>query len=198
MTGTAEPEERNPEKRNTSTDVVDGLRVRREAPDDHEAIAQVVSAAFASPAEARLVEAIRASDNYIAELAMVAELGGRIVGHVMISDVGLDAAGGRQRVASLSPLAVAPAFQRRGIGAALVRAVTAEADRRGEPLVVLEGDPSYYGRFGFEHSVPHGIEMPLPSWAPPEAAQILRLGSYDASIVGRVVYPPAFDQVTGD
>ncbi|MEY2405696.1 MAG: putative acetyltransferase, partial [Acidimicrobiaceae bacterium] len=46
-------------------------------------------------------------------------------------------------------------------------------------------------------SVPHGIRIDLPSWASPEAAQVLRLRSYDPSIRGRVVYPPAFDEVTG-
>ncbi len=175
----------------------DGLTIRPESPDDREVIGQVVSAAFGSDAEARLVEAIRGSVNFIPELSLVAELEGQVVGHVMISHVGLeDSSGHRRRVASLSPLAVAPAVQRRGIGSALVRAACAEADRRGEPLIVLEGDPGYYGRLGFEHSVPHRITITLPSWAPPEAAQVLRLASYDPSLEGHVVYPSAFDEVT--
>ena len=41
--------------------------------------------------------------------------------------------------------------------------------------------------------MPQGIAIDLPSWAPPEAAQLLRLGRYDPSLVGHVVYPPAFD-----
>jgi putative acetyltransferase len=170
--------------------------IRPERPDDHPAIAQVVADAFGSEAEARLVDAIRASDAYLPELALVAELEGAVVGHVMISYVGLeDASGTRHRIASLSPLAVAPAVHRQGIGSTLVRAVTAAADERGEPLVVLEGDPAYYGRFGFEPSVPQGVAITLPSWASPAAAQLLRLREYDAALVGRVVYPPAFDEV---
>jgi putative acetyltransferase len=77
-----------------------------------------------------------------------------------------------------------------------VRAVAAAADDRGEPLVVLEGSPVFYGRLGFEHALPYGIEITLPSWAPPEAAQVLRLRSYDPALRGRVVYPPAFDAVS--
>ncbi|MSO78131.1 MAG: hypothetical protein EXQ79_00810 [Acidimicrobiia bacterium] len=77
------------------------------------------------------------------------------------------------------------------MGSALVRDVTARADARGERLVVLEGSPLYYPRFGFEPSAPLGIHITLPSWAPPEAAQVLRLAKYDPSIRGRVVYPPA-------
>jgi putative acetyltransferase len=168
--------------------------IRPERPADHRAIARLVADAFGSEAEAELVAAIRASDGYVPELALVAEVAGAVIGHVMISHVGLEGDDGTQRqIASLSPLAVSPAEHGRGVGSTLVRAATAAADQRGEPLVVLEGAPAYYGRFGFEPSVPLGVAIPLPSWAPPEAAQVLRLRHYDPAIAGRVVYPPAFD-----
>ena len=174
---------------------LDGVSIRAEAPAERDAIAEVVASAFGSPAEARLVERIRASSNFVPELSLVAELEGRVVGHVMISYVALHDGDARRWIASLSPLAVAPDSQGRGIGGALVREATGRADARGEPLVVLEGSPRYYGRFGFEHSVRHGIEITLPLWAPPEAAQVLRLRAYDPSLRGRVAYPPAFDEV---
>ena len=169
------------------------VTVRAERPDDREAITDVVAAAFGSPAEARLVEALRASTNFVPEWSLVAELDGCVVGHVMVTYATLRDDATEHRIASLSPLAVAPDFQGRGAGSALVRAVAARVDDDGEPLVVLEGSPSYYGRFGFEHSVPYGIHITLPDWAPPEAAQIMRLRNYDSSLRGHVVYPPAFD-----
>ncbi len=174
------------------------VTIRPEQQADYRAIARVVARAFGSPAEATLVEAIRASPEYVAELALVALEGDRVVGHVMISGAVLVAGDGPRPIAMLSPLAVEPSLQRRGIGAALVRAVTGRAEDRGDPLVILEGDPAYYGRFGFEHATPLGIDIHLPSWAPPEAAQVLRLPSYSPTLRGRVVYPPAFDQFAGE
>jgi len=111
----------------------------------------------------------------------------------MVSYVALHDEEVTRRIASLSPMSVARDVHRRGIGSALIRAVVARVDADGEPLVVLEGDPAYYGRLGFEYAVPHGIHIRLPEWAPPEAAQIMRLRAYDPSIRGRLVYPPAFD-----
>jgi putative acetyltransferase len=143
------------------------LTIRPEAPRDVVAIAEVVTVAFASAAHARLVELIRASTGYIAELSLVAELDGEIVGHVMISDATLHDGSARRPVAMLSPLAVAPDRQHRGIGSSLVRAALSSADERGEPLVVVEGSPGYYQRLGFEPSLPHGVELPLPSWHRP-------------------------------
>ncbi len=172
-----------------------GPTIRAERAGDERAIASVVEAAFGSPAEARLVGAIRASEHFVPELSLVAELHGHVVGHVMVSTVWLHDEHEHRRIATLSPLAVAPHYQGRGIGSALVGEVTTRADRRGEPLVVLEGSPAFYGRLGFEHSVRYGIHMTLPSWAPPEAAQVLRLRQYDPSIRGHVVYPPAFHDV---
>ena len=170
--------------------------VRRETPNDFAAIARVVAGAFGSPVEAKLVEDIRASPEYVPETALVAELDGEVVGHVMISGTTLRNEAGDRTIAMLSPLAVAPEHHRTGIGSQLVREVVALAEQRGEPLVILQGDPKFYTRFGFEYSVPHGIAMTLPDWSIPEAAQVMLLDAYDAtdlSLKGSVVLPPAFD-----
>lgn len=147
----------------------------------------MVEAAFASSTEVTLVHDIRASGLLLWEL--VAERDGEVVGHVMISRATLDGGGD---IAMLSPLAVRPDVQRDGIGSALVRDVCALADAAGEPLVVLQGSPAYYPRFGFVDSRTVGITMDLPDWAPREAGQVLRLSAYDPALRGHVVDPPAF------
>ena len=62
---------------------------------------------------------------------------------------------------------------------------------------VLEGSPRYSSRFGFEPASGHGIEMPLPDWAPAEAAQVLRLTADEPRLRGRIVYPVAFGVLGG-
>jgi putative acetyltransferase len=168
--------------------------VEREQPADHPAVRAVVLAAFATePAVAELVELIRASPEFVPELALVARVDGAVAGFVMLSHAELvDETGERHQVLTLSPLAVAPALQGRGIGSALVRSGLAEAGRRTEPLVVLEGSPGYYSRFGFRDCREFGISIPLPDWAPPEAGMAFPLPAYDARVRGRLVYPPAF------
>jgi putative acetyltransferase len=124
-------------------------------------------------------------------LALVARVGHQVAGFVMVSGTDLvDDAGTRREVLTLTPLAVLPEYERRGIGSALVRAAVEEADRRGEPLVVLEGSPRYYGRLGFKFAPAHGISIELPDWAPREAAQVYPLSSYDPRVRGRIDYPP--------
>jgi len=170
--------------------------IRPEQPADHEAIRRVVSDAFKSTSEADLVEAIRAAPEYLAELALVAEVEGEVVGHVMVSYTNLDDGTTRHQIFQLSPLAVAPEHQRSGVGSALVRGVLERAKEFGAEFVVLEGDPRYYGRFGFEPAAPYGILITLPEWAPPEAAQLCRLVDTPPSVSGRVIYPASFDTVT--
>jgi putative acetyltransferase len=153
--------------------------------------------AFGGDVEPKLVDDIRADACYRPELALVAEVDGAIVGHVMISwcDLRDDERDVTHRVAMLSPLAVDPSMQRDGVGSTLVREVCARADAAGDPLVILEGSPAYYPRFGFVDARTHGITIHLPDWAPPEAGQVLPLSSYDPSVAGRAVYPPPFDGV---
>lgn len=171
------------------------MNIRPETPDDIAAISAVVEAAFETDAEARLVEAIRDSDRFAADLSLVAVEGDTVVGHVMISYADLDDDGIRHRVGILAPVAVHPEAQGRGIGRSLVRESLARAEALGEPMVVLEGSPRYYGSLGFEPSTRYGITIDLPDWAPTEAAQVYRLAGYDPAIRGRLVLPPAFETV---
>jgi putative acetyltransferase len=161
---------------------------------DQDAVREVVRAAFATHVEvADLVDLVRASPQFVPELSLVARLDGKVVGYVMLSHADLeDDDGVRRQVLTLSPLAVAPPHQRRGIGSALVPAGLAAAEARGENLVMLEGSPRYYPRFGFRDCRVLGIRIDLPDWAPPEAGMAYPLSEYDDSLRGRLVYPPAF------
>lgn len=166
---------------------------------DADVVHDVVRRAFADhPDVADMVAAIRASPRYRSGLAFVTRVDSQVVGFVMLSSTDLvDDTGTRREVLTLTPLAVLPEFERRGIGSALVRAALAEADRRGEPLVVLEGSPAYYGRLGFQFAPAYGITIDLPAWAPREVAQVYPLSGYDPSMKGRVDYPPQIAAVSG-
>lgn len=168
--------------------------IEPERPHDHLAIDDVVRAAFVDePSVARLVELIRASPEYLPELSLVARDEGAVVGHVMVSRAQLvDDDGAAHEVLTLSPLAVAPSVQGRGVGSALVRAVLALAQGRPEPLVTVEGSPRYYPRFGFRDCREFGVTIDLPDWAPREAGQVYLLPAYTPSVRGRLVYPAAF------
>jgi putative acetyltransferase len=178
--------------------IMNDVVVEAEQPADADAVDGVVRAAFADhPEVADMVAGIRTSPLYRPGLAFVARAGTRVVGFVMLSGTDVtDDVGTRREVLTLTPLAVLPECQRRGIGSALVRAALREADRRCEPLVVLEGSPRYYGRLGFRFAPAHGIRIALPDWAPREAAQVYLLSSYDPKIRGRVEYPPAIAAVS--
>jgi putative acetyltransferase len=165
------------------------VRIRRETEPDHPAVADVTAAAFGQQDEARLVEAIRASDEFVPELTLVAEEDGRIVGHVMFSYSALE--GSDSRLLQLSPLSVAPERQRSGIGSALTREALRLADERGEPLVLVLGHPTYYPRFGFRPASTLGLLAPNPEW-PDEAFMAAPLSGYDPSLRGRVTFAPPF------
>jgi putative acetyltransferase len=134
----------------------------------------------------------------VADLALVAEamLDGRSVvgGHVIVSRTVLDPepAGAPVPILMLSPLGVLPALQRRGIGLALTRAVLAIADARPEPLMIVQGHPTYYPRFGFVRGRSIGILPPEHLGAIDQAWMVRRRPGSPADVRGRVVYPQAF------
>jgi putative acetyltransferase len=162
--------------------------IRRERPADAAQVFAVIEAAFEDRSVAEFAEAIRASPGYEHDFAFVAEEEDEIVGHTMLSRVGVE---GHADVLILTPMSVRPDRQRRGIGAALVRTALAAADAQSEPLVLCEGVPAYYPQFGFRSATELGFLRPDPR-IPDAAWMAIPLRAYDPALRGRVVYPPFF------
>ncbi len=167
-----------------------GMTIRAERRGDEEAIYLVQLAAFGTEPEARIVAEMRATDRFVPELSLVAEADGEMVGHVLVTYADLETPDGTRPIPLLGPIGVVPERQGQGIGSALVRAAFATLNRRGEPLVVLEGNPKYYSRFGFV--LARELAIAAPPRVPERYFQAAPLRAYEPSVRGSVRYPAPF------
>ncbi|MFI6497443.1 GNAT family N-acetyltransferase [Nonomuraea typhae] len=160
---------------------------RAETPADVPAIRKIVLAAFETPAEADLVDALRADSSWIPELSVVAAGDGdRPIGHALLTRCHI----GQTPALCLAPVAVLPGHQRSGAGGAAVRAALAQAAAMGERFVVVLGHPEYYPRFGFTRASAHGIGVSFE--VPDEALMALSLDPGQAPPAGVIRYAAPF------
>jgi putative acetyltransferase len=163
--------------------------IRPESTDDIPGIRAVVTEAFGRAGEADLVDALRATGAL--SVSAVATMGTAVVGHVAFSPITIN---DRHSALALAPVAVAPRFQRQGIGAALIRWGLIECQRLRCGVIVVLGEPAYYHRFGFVTSSMYGITCPFP--VPEDAYMVLELSAGAAKYCGGMVrYRPEFDSV---
>ena len=120
---------------------------------------EVNEKAFGGGEEAAIVEKLHAAGGVT--LALVAEVDGRIVGHILFSPVRID---DEEAAVGLAPMAVLPVHQRQGVGSMLVRDGLERLRAAGHGAVVVVGHPEYYPRFGFEPASRFGLrwEHPCP------------------------------------
>jgi predicted N-acetyltransferase YhbS len=135
------------------------------------------------------VDELRQDTGFLPHLSLVAEDGGRLVGHVIATRGWLEPSG--TPVLGLGPLGVLPEAQGRGVGTALVHALLAVAEACDERLVALLGAPAYYRRFGFVRATDVGIESPDPAWGEHFQARHL----VGAPVTGSFRYAEPFDRV---
>jgi putative acetyltransferase len=155
--------------------VQSNIVIRDEIDADAADIVEVTVAAFKTLAvsnhtEQFIIEALRAAK--VLTVSLVAELNGKIVGHVAYSPVTI--ADGTPHWYGLGPLSVLPAYQRQGIGSALIREGLSRLQKLNASGCCLVGHPEYYRRFGFTHiaglvleGVPPEVFFALTLIAPP-------------------------------
>ncbi|MEU8778720.1 N-acetyltransferase [Streptomyces sp. NPDC048606] len=147
------------------------MKIRTETPNDTDRVREVITAAFGSPEDADLVDALRADACWIPELSLVAEdENGTVIAHILFTRAGIGGTPGL----TLAPVSVDPAHQGTGIGSTLIRAGLDAARALGEHTVTVLGHPTYYPRFGFERADAHGVTCTL-SAGPGEAKMVLSL-----------------------
>jgi len=128
------------------------ILIRDETRDDAAVITQVTAAAFesleiSSHTEQFIIEALRAAKALT--LSLVAELDGRVVGHIAFSPVTIS--DGTRDWYGLGPVSVLPAYQHKGIGKALIQEGLSRLKGLGAGGCCLVGHPQYYRKFGFEN-----------------------------------------------
>ena len=164
--------------------------VRSLRPGDEEAVLSVVMASFTSPGrpgdeEVEIVRATWAAARSEERIELVAEVDGVVVAHLIAAAGYLD--GAPTNVAGVAPVCVAPGHQRRGIGSALMWELVHRAVDGHCPLLVILGEPAYYGRFGFEPASRLGL-IYLPAGEGSPHFQARRLPDYDARLRGTFSY----------
>jgi putative acetyltransferase len=152
----------------------------------------VLAAAFGREEEAHIVDALRASGHMTVSLvAVLGDEEGATVGHIAFSPVQIESGSGVWRAIALGPLAVAPAYQRRGVGSQLVQAGLRACRAAGHAVVIVLGHAQYFPRFGFVPASRYGVRYAQP--VPDDVFLLLELRP--GAVAGRagvVRYGPEF------
>jgi putative acetyltransferase len=138
------------------------IMIRDETSADADAITAVTAAAFKTLAVSRhteqfIIAALRAAGALT--LSLVAEVDGRVVGHIAFSPVTVS--DGTRHWYGLGPVSVLPERQRRGIGRALIEEGLSRLKAINAQGCCLVGHPDYYRKFGFRN-VPELVHEGVP------------------------------------
>ena len=163
--------------------------IREERPEDFDAVRHVHRLAFGQDAEGRLVDLLREWGGAVVSMVAVDDATGAVIGHALFSRIHIETAAGYVSAMSLAPMAVAPIWQKRGVGSRLVRRGLDECLAHGEKIVSVLGHAKYYPRFGFSPELAKPLDGPHagPEWMALELVPGALRG-----VAGKVRYPEAF------
>ena len=160
------------------------FEIRLETDGDAQVLSKLSAKAFGPGRFTRSAYRVREGIRPVKALCLCAILDERLVGGIRFTAIRI---GGKEGATLLGPLVVDPLEKGKGFGRALVEEGLARARAEGFGLVLLVGDMSYYGRFGFQ-PVPAG-QIALPG--PVDPARLLALELVPGELV------PASGQVKG-
>ena len=130
---------------------------------DRPAIDALLDAAFGPARHARTAALLRIGAQPIAGPSLIARAAdGTLLASIEYWPLALVAGSTTVPLTLLGPLAVAPAARDQGHGRRLIAASLTIADAMALDPILLIGDPSYYGPFGFTADATAGWHLPGP------------------------------------
>jgi len=129
-----------------------------EKPEDHETVEKIAELTFGPGRFARTAFRLREGIPHEPDLSFVVWFGSEIIASVRLTKIRI----GKDTALLLGPLAVLDGFKCQGYGGELMETAVSAAHDAGHSAILLVGDLSYYGKFGFKR-VPRGqITLPGP------------------------------------
>ena len=136
---------------------------------------------------------LRNSTNYIHDLDLAALVDDEIVGHIISTKAKVvDVYNTEHDILCVGPLSVLPAFQKNGIGSALMNHSILVANKLGFTGMILFGNPDYYHRFGFRNAQEYKITTKEGQNFEPFMALELQANGL-THITGRFIEDSAFE-----
>jgi len=174
------------------------INIREENQADHDSVFKLIEHAFEKLAlsdhrEHFLVQRLRKSSAFVPELSMVAETGGKIVGHILLTKLKIKDGQNEFESLALAPVSVLPEYQGKGIGGMLIQEAHKKARDLGYKSIVLLGHEKYYPKFGYRQADNFGIELPFD--VPKENCMVIELTENGLKgVSGTVGYPKEFSE----
>lgn len=174
------------------------INLRQETSEDFGQVFNIIKEAFKTEpfsdfTEQFLVDRLRKSEAFIPELSIVAEIGDKIVGHILMTKIKVINNTSSFQSLALAPVSVKPAYQNKGIGGQLILMAHAKAIELGYKSIVLLGHEYYYPRFGYERASKFDIKLPFDD-APDENCMAIELIQDGLKGVNGIVeYPKEFN-----
>lgn len=167
------------------------MLIRQETSKDYNDVYNLIKEAFATAEhsdgnEQDLVEALRNGDAFVPELSLVADIDGKIAGHILFTEGKV----GEDTTLVLAPLSVSPKYQKQGIGTSLIKEGHKIAKKMGYQYSLVLGSESYYPRFGYLPAEQFGIV--IPDGMPAENFMAIQLQEDAKPIRGAVTYAKEF------
>lgn len=174
--------------------------LRLERPEDYRTVEELTRDAFWKNSrhmcdEHLLVNRLRNVSSFVKELDYVAEMNGKIVGHIIYTKSKVeDGSGKGYELLTFGPLSVSPEYQNTGIGKALMLKTFEEARKLRYRAVIILGHPDYYPRVGFRPASEFGITTADGKNFDAFMALPLYPGALDG-ITGRFFFDPVYDNL---
>jgi len=140
------------------------MNIRHFQKTDLDSILTVIETAFSDEENKvimNLVQELHQETSSPSIKSLVAEVDNEMIGYISFSPIFLKSDSSISGYI-LAPLAISPEHQKQGIGSSLIKSGIDILTQDGAGVLLVYGDPAFYGRFGFNEDIGRTFTPPYP------------------------------------